>query len=179
MRRDLKLKKLLLIMVIGALVLGAWLFLSPRMAARDLREAAVAGDVEELQERVDFPLVQEQLKADLKANLLRSMDTSESSGLGGAFAAGLGGMMIDGVVNQVVSPSGIAALVRYGSIDTSGSARPKSPDLITDMHHESLNTFVITARNRHSPPRDTVRFVMRRRGLSWQLVRVVVPELRP
>jgi hypothetical protein len=170
-------KKSLVVLLIGALAVGAWFYWAPRAAARDLRKAAMTGDVEELRRLVDFPLVQEQLKADLKANMMRSIDTTQSSGLAGTLAAGFGGMMVDGLVTQVVSPSGIAALVRYGRAGSSTTADTRPPELITRTRYEGLNTFVITARNAKSQLADTINFVLRRRGLSWQLVRVVVPSL--
>ena len=112
-------KKFLVLTSIGALVVGTWVYWSPRAAARQLRDAAETGDVEQLQRLVDFPLVQEQPKAHLKVSLLRStLDTTGSSGFGAALATGLGSTMIDGFVNQFASPSGISALVRYGSIDS-------------------------------------------------------------
>lgn len=169
-------KKLLTLIVMAALIIGAWFYWSPRAAARDLRNAASSGDVEELQRLVDFPLVQEQLKADLKASLLGSIDTTRSTG-GGALAAGLSSMMIDGLVNQVVSPSGIAAIVRSGRVNGAGTARVDGEDPVMRLHYEGLNAVVVTARNPHSPPADTVSFVLRRRWLSWQLVRIMIPRL--
>ena len=171
-------KKLVWLFVLAAVAAGAWFYWSPRAAARDLREAATKGDVEELQRLVDFPLVQEQMKADLKASMMHSIDTTDSSGLAGALVAGLGGMMVDGMVNQMVSPSGIAALVRYGRADSSGSSSTEESELETSMRHEGLSTFVVTARNPQSSPADTVRFVFRRRGMSWQLTRIGMPSLR-
>ena len=167
----------LTLFLLGAMAVGAWFYWSPRAAARDLRRAAMNGDVEELQRLVDFPLVREQMKADLKASMMRSVDTSPGGGLASALVTGFGGMMVDGLVNQVVSPSGIAALVRYGKADSSKGATGRSQELVTRMRYEGLSTFVITARNPESPPADTVNFVLRRRGLSWQLARVGMPRL--
>ncbi len=169
-------KRLVWLVLLAVITAGAWFYWSPRAAARDLREAATHGDVEELQRLVDFPLVQEQLKADLKASMMRAMDTAQ--GGAGALAAGFGGLMVDGMVNQIVSPSGIAALVRYGRADSSYSGRAAPSDLETSMHYEGLSTFVVTARNPQSAPADTVRFYFRRRGMSWQLVRLGMPSLR-
>jgi hypothetical protein len=171
-------KKVLAVCIVGAILAGAWFYWSPRAAARDLRDAAQSGDVEELQRLVDFPLVQEQLKADLKTSLLRSADTTGGDELGSSLATGFGGMIIDGLVNQVVSPSGIAALVRYGSVDSSSKARRGgSPAMDARLRYRDLSTFVITARHPDNPPSDTVNFVMRRRGLSWRLVRVILPRV--
>ena len=170
-------KKPLTLFILGAMAVGAWFYWSPRAAARDLRQAAMTGDVEDLQRLVDFPLVREQMKADLKGNLMRSAETSQGGGLASALVTGFGGMMVDGLVNQIVSPSGIAALVRYGKTDSSKSATGRSPELVTRMRYEGLSTFVLTARNPESPPADTINFVLRRRGLSWQLVHVGMPRL--
>jgi len=59
------------ILALGILITGlaAWIYLSPRLAAKHLQDAARTGDVAALNELVDFPLVREQLKADLKAGL--------------------------------------------------------------------------------------------------------------
>jgi hypothetical protein len=172
-------KKVLLVLLAFVLVASVWLYWSPRAAARDIRNAAQAGDVEELQRLVDFPLVREQLKADLKTSLMQSADTSDSGAFGSVLATGLGGMMIDGVVNEAVSPSGIAALVRSGSLDTARAA--PVTDSMTDvrMRYRDARTFVVTVRHRDRPLGDTVSFVLRRRGLAWRLVRVGIPNLPP
>jgi hypothetical protein len=170
-------KKVLALVLLGGALIGAWVYWSPRVAARDLRNAAQTGDVEELHRLVDFPIVREHLKADLKVSMMRSIDTTDQSGLGSALGTGFGGMMIDGLVNQVVSPSGIAALVRHGSVDTASTTSRPAPSMDIRMGYRDLNTFVITTRDLDNPPSDTVNFILRRRGLTWRLVRVAIPQL--
>jgi hypothetical protein len=170
------LKKLLLATGAALLIAGAWYYWSPRAAVRDLRAAAITGDVEALDRLVDFPMVREQLKTDLRTGLRRAVDTGRSTGLDDALTTSFGGMMIDGIVDQAVSPSGIAALVRFGGLDRS-LAEERASEMVTRMRYEGPNTFVVTARDRRGAPGDRVSFVMRRRGLSWQLVRVAVPRL--
>jgi hypothetical protein len=94
--------------------------------------------------------------------------------------------MIEGIVNQAVSPSGIAALARYGLLDTTRAPRdttraPSRVDPTKDvrMRYRDARTFVVTVSVRDSSVADTVSFVLRRRGLTWQLVRVVIPNLAP
>ncbi|HEU4682464.1 MAG TPA: DUF2939 domain-containing protein [Gemmatimonadales bacterium] len=171
-------KKVFVLLLLGGALIGAWFYWSPRAAARDLRNAAQTGDVEELQRLVDFPIVREHLKADLKISMMRSMDTTDQSGLGSALGPGFGGMMIDGLVNQVVSPSGIAALVRHGSVDTASTTSRPAPATEIRMGYRDWNTFVITTRDLDNPPSDTVNFVLRRRGMTWRLVRVTLPQLK-
>jgi hypothetical protein len=168
-------KMVALVLLIGVLI-GAWFYWSPRLAARDLRNAAQTGDVEDLQRLVDFPTVREHLKADWKVGMMRSMDTTDQSGLG-SFGMAFGGMMMERFVNDIVSPSGIAALVRHGSVDTTSTASPSASSTEIRMGYRDLNTFVITTRDLDNPPSDTVNFVLKRRGLSWRLVRVAMPQL--
>jgi Protein of unknown function (DUF2939) len=69
------------ILALGILIAGlaAWVYVSPRLAAKHLQDAARSGDVAALDELVDFPLVREQLKADLKAGLLESSASGSTS----------------------------------------------------------------------------------------------------
>jgi hypothetical protein len=85
-------------------------------------------------------------------------------------------MMIDGIVDQAVSPGGITALVRFGGLDRP-RAEEQTSEMVTRMRYEGPSTFVVTARNRRGSPGDTISFVMGRRGRSWRLVRVMVPRL--
>jgi hypothetical protein len=52
--REKCVKKPLTLFILGAMAVGAWFYWSPRAAARDLRQAAMTGDEEELQRLVDF-----------------------------------------------------------------------------------------------------------------------------
>jgi hypothetical protein len=170
-------KRILVLVLLVGILIGAWFYWSPRVAARNLRDAAQSGNVEELQRLVDFPTVREHLKVDLKTSMMRSMDTADQRGLG-SLGPAFGGMMMDGLVNEVVSPSGISALVRHGSVDTASStSSPRAPATDIRMGYRDLNTFVITTRDLDNPPSDTVNFVLKRRGLTWRLVRVVIPQL--
>ena len=168
-------KKTVLAMGILVAGLAAWFYLSPRLAAKHLQDAARTGDVETLNQLVDFPLVREQLKADLKANLLESTSKRDNTNaFGTALAAGLGGLMVDGLVNQFVSPSGIATLVRYGSTDSTHAQR--EPQLVTTMRYRDASTFAVTVRNVERPPSDTLTLVFRRSGISWRLARLEIPK---
>jgi hypothetical protein len=170
-------KKSILALAILIAGLAAWVYLSPRLAAKHLQDAARTGDVAALDELVDFPLVREQLKADLKAGLLESSAKRDSANpFATALAAGLGGLMVDGLVNQFVSPSGIAALVRYGSVDS--TRRQQEPQLVTRMGYRDASTFAVTVRNAERPPRDTVTLVFRRSWLSWRVVRLEIPRVK-
>jgi len=144
-------KKALFLLLFGVACIAAWFYWSPRAAARDLRKAAMTGDVEDLRRLVDFPLVQEQFKADLKANMLRMIDTSQNSGFAGALAAGLGGLMVDGLVTQVVSPSGIADQSVWTQKDVGPCPRPHDrewPDCLGPSPYRPSGPHLYTSKSR-------------------------------
>src|SRR5260370_14751335 len=98
-------------LVLGTLVaaLAAWFYFSPRLAVKHLRDAARTGDVEALPPLVDFALVREQFKADLKTSLLQSTSKRDvTTPSGTAHAACLGGRMVLGLSILVASPYSVA-----------------------------------------------------------------------
>jgi len=47
---------------------SAWAFVSPRLAAKQFRDAVQTGDEDGLRAVMDFPAVREHLRADLRAS---------------------------------------------------------------------------------------------------------------
>ena len=168
-----------------ALALIAWLFVSPYIALYQLRSAAQEGDVEQLSELVDFPSVRENLKADMKAHLIRELAKEDDNPF-----AGLGLMLANSMVNAMVegfvSPSGIAALARGTTPEvTPGQSAPApepaaatGPDenVQIERGYEGLNKFVVSFRDTATGEGGPA-LILRRDGFSWKLTRVELPQL--
>lgn len=111
---------------------AAWYSLSPGMAMAGLRDAVKDGDKQQPEERVNFPQVCESLKTQLKAKLAGEMakqGQGEQNGFA-AFGAMLAMSMVDGLINGMVTPDGLKALVENGRFNTKGttSAPAKEAD---------------------------------------------------
>jgi hypothetical protein len=157
-----------------ALAYGA----SPYVAVRGFVAAAEKGDAEKLGAAVDFPAVRADLKPQLTAAVSARMERDPE--MRGNPLAGLGVMLmptiLDRMIDSVVTPDGIAALVRAGKVgraETSGTAPPR---VDYDYGYVALDRFGVTLRRKDATG-DPVRLVFQRRGLfSWKLIRVALPQ---
>ena len=157
-----------------ALAYGA----SPYVAVRGFIAAAKQGDAEKLRGSVDFPAVRADLKPQLAAAVTTRMEHDPA--MRGNPLAGLGAILmpsiLDRMIDSVVTPEGIAALVRAGKAgraDT-GSAAPRRVDY--GFHYVALNRFDVTLR-RQGAASDPVNLIFERRGLfAWKLIRIALPQ---
>ena len=65
------------VVLMGAVLFGAWVYALPYITISQLREAAKSGDSDSLSEMVDFPLLRENLKEAFKAKLLEETTNQE------------------------------------------------------------------------------------------------------
>lgn len=167
-------------MILGAVALitaagAGWYFASPPMAMASLRDAALEGDKDELAEIVDFPAVRDSIKSQFKAQMAAEMAKEETNGfaaLGAAFAMG----MIDTMIDGLVTPDGIKAMVENGrlkakaSADTSSTEPGKPPEW--EIERVSFDKF------RATPKGEDKAFAMvfKRDGLGWDLTEIDLPD---
>ena len=172
--------------VVGlVLVLGAgWYFASPAMALSQLRQAAIDGDAEQLEESIDFPAVRESLKAELRATMAAELARQQEAGedgfgmLGSAIAMGMVDPMVDGFVN----PQSMASMIEKGKMDrmragepgdnseTEGSAEPTDWEISRDGFSRFTAT-PVTPEGERVPT-----MVFERDGLGWKLTAIDLPE---
>jgi len=151
---------------------------SPYLAVRGFVAAAKQGDAEKLRGSVDFPAVRADLKPQLAAAVTTRMERDPQ--MRDNPLAGLGAMLmpsiLDRMIDSLVTPEGIAALVRAGKVgraDTD-SAAPRRVDY--GFHYVALNRFDVTLR-RQGAASDPVNLVFERRGLfAWKLIRIALPQ---
>lgn len=170
-------KKTLMAFVAAILVAaGVWYWASPYYAMYQLQDAAREGNKDALKEHVDFPAVRASMKQELRERLAAEMAKEQGDNPFGAmgmmFAMGLVGTMIDGMV----TPEAIAAMVEHGRIQREGAETSSQSAQEQDwsVERDGLDTF------RASPEGDGVQaglaLVFERDGLSWNLVGIELPE---
>ncbi|VVE79333.1 DUF2939 domain-containing protein [Pandoraea sputorum] len=106
-------RKLSLVVVALLVVLGL-LFGTPYYTLWRARDAANARDATTLSSYVDYPAVRESLKMSLHDELSRQMDKQRSNAFG-ALALALGGWVSDRVVEALLTPEAVAAMLRGDS----------------------------------------------------------------
>lgn len=179
--------------LIGVAVVGfaAAYFGTPVLAARDLTEAAKAGDEAELRRLVDFPAFRASLKDELRDEMVAKlrMDNrlgdSALSGLGMILAPGL----VSGAVDLLITPEVIANVVTSGETPDPTRRLPnREPETAAKKENEvrqsygfrDLNTFTITL-SQADDPEQKLALLMKRKGLfGWKLSGVDInPDREP
>lgn len=162
------------ISIVIAVVL-AWYWASPFFAVAGLRNAAVRGDTRELNEVIDFPRLREEIKTQFSSILIGTMSENLRGNPFAAFGIALATKLTDVMVDAMVTPAGIAALVDprkdRTSDEVSGFSLMFSRDF--DVRRQGLSSFEFyLANEREKNP--TLRFD--RDGLQWRLVSLQLPK---
>src|SRR5262249_46729460 len=118
-------KRALQVATILFIVIGVYFALSPYLALRGLRSALLSGDSVVLEDRIDFPRLRENLKAQLNVAMLKNTNSELSDNPFSALALGLASKLVDAMVDSFVTPVGIASLAR-GERPNTGSIAPMS-----------------------------------------------------
>ncbi|ANI21741.1 hypothetical protein AB870_01415 [Pandoraea faecigallinarum] len=102
------------IAVVALVVILGLLFGTPYYTLWRARDAANARDADTLSSYVDYPAVRESLKTSLHDELARQMDKQRGNAFG-ALALALGGWVSDRVVEALLTPQAVAAMLRGDS----------------------------------------------------------------
>jgi hypothetical protein len=168
---------------VGALlVAAATSFASPWWTLHDLQSAAARRDADAVAALVDFPALRASVKSQVQRSLDRNLGMAGSDNPLAKFGQALASTLVDPLVDAVVSPAGVAAMVEHGKITV---AKPQAEPGAADappapastpaeppryaVHYRGLNGFAVTAR-------DGGSFLFHRTGLwSWQLAGIELP----
>ena len=172
------------ILVMSAAFLLSYLALSPYLTLMNLRSDIESRDGESLAEKIDFLAVRKSLKDQFNVAMAKeTMDSSSEDDPWGAAGAALGAAfastMVNGMVDSLVTPSGLIELMSNGEIKSSGgddqSRTSTEQELaISDavLSYDGVNKFSATL---ISDDGDEMKLVLRRRGLSWVVTDIRLP----
>ncbi|MEZ5598610.1 MAG: DUF2939 domain-containing protein [Pseudomonadales bacterium] len=176
-------------MPIIAAVLAVIYVIASLLAAWQIGAAARDRDSEALSESVDFPVLRQNLKDQLNAELLGNAVEETDSSLLGSIGAAIGGVFIDKAVDAWVTPDAIFRLMRGNKAkersgdrpqpggeedgsDTGAARKAENPFRQAAFSYASWDRFNVTIQSRNDEP---VTFVLRRRGLGWKLTNIILP----
>src|SRR3546814_5406573 len=175
-------KKWIALPILVAVLLLGYLSVGPFIAYNAIREAVQAQDTAELAKHVDFPALRGNLRLQVDDYVVRKAGADVQSSLLGAFAVRIASGFAGGVVDTIVTPAGIGALMEGRSIwhrasgggitDNTYETAP-TPDRLRDASYgfESLSRFTATIEDEDG---DQVTFVLSRQGLQWKIGRAHV-----
>ena len=174
-------------------LLGAYYAASPWLTVNKLKQAFEKKDTRQIEKIVDFPELREDFKEVAKATVMKNAAKELE---GNPFAA-LGMMManalIDPLIDSVISPAGLQALLSTGeiSVDPSDALNEKnswsskssnseefelSDDLKVQMNYTNLNEFKIKLSNK-SVTNEPISLFMEREGFAdWKVTGIEIPQ---
>ena len=152
-------------MVLGVVLVAAvaWFFVLPSLAANSLQSALKSSDVITINNTVDFPLLRENLRGTLGTALAQN---SSSADVASVLGSALSGLILNPLVDQLVSPAGLVALFQGGMGGLSGSG---TTNFKVSSGLLAVDRFGITLTDL-SNPKNTITLVLMPRGLQWKLV---------
>ncbi len=158
-------KKLLSLLLILALIVGGWYFASPWLAMKGLADAAQAGDVAELERRVDFPA----LRASASDQI--SEATQRRRGQGG-FLGEVSGAVAERVgrevANRALTPEAVGAMVATGGFAVGLlPERLRGQEISWDVEREGFDNFRAAGTFEDGTAGPILIFA--RDGLGWKL----------
>lgn len=185
-------KKWLWLVVALLIALGAYVAAGPYLTVRAIRTAVERQDAAALSKQVDFPALRTSLKAQLTDRLVREAGPDLQSSTFGAIGLSLASGLVGGVVDAMVTPTGLGALMegrkvwkRVGGEFSTPSmtavppdggsapvARAPRPFDGAKYRYESLSRFTATVQDESGRP---IQFVMTRDGLNWKLSDIRLP----
>ncbi|WP_054529442.1 DUF2939 domain-containing protein [Erythrobacter sp. SG61-1L] len=159
--------------VLVALLAGAWAVASPWIAMDSLRDAAREADREALEQTIDFPALRSSLKDQMRAQIrqeaARRGQSDPMQGAGALLANGF----IDGVVDSVITPDGMAALLVTGSLVPKRDGQP-AKEIDWDVERTGLSSFRAVPKGENGEAFPALVFT--RDGMSWKLAAIDIPE---
>lgn len=151
----------------------AYVAAGPYLALNGIRDGIVDQDVEALAEHIDFPILRENVKAQMNAYMMTQMQkTAGESDMAAGFAAmGMmfAGKMIDGMIDNLMTPAGISALTRpKGGASDEASRENVMADV--DIDYSGFSRATVTPQNN-----PDLKLILSRQGWSWRLTNILFP----
>lgn len=175
------------------IALVAYVGAGPYLTVRAIRTAVERQDAAALSKQVDFPALRSSLKAQLTDRLVREAGPDVQANTFGAIGLSIASGLIGGVVETMVTPTGLGALMEgrkvWKRVDDGFSSAPEPTASTTDdvtptapaaprpfdgaqYRYESLSRFTATVQDDSGRP---IQFVMTRDGLNWKLSDIRLP----
>ena len=160
----------------AAAALAVTAYASPYYALHQIKAALAERNADALAEHVDFPALRASVKTQLEAGMARSIAATAGSdnplaALGQSIASAMLGKMVD----TMVSPAGVVALVNKSAISPQADANTNA-DTPADgaqkkagysAGYAGVNTFVVRAKNGNA--QDGALVLLRHGVWGWKL----------
>lgn len=179
-------KKITIAAAIAILAAGAATWASPYYALHQMKTAVDARDAAALADHVDFPALRDNIKSQLAATMSHSLGAlAGSDNPFAALGAAVSNAMLGKMVDAMVSPAGVEALVGKSALSRQAPAGQAAGGSHDDTAGKARYTAAYGGWDRFvirpaASSDDAGALVLRRHGLwSWKLSEVELAQAMP
>ncbi|RKQ60809.1 hypothetical protein C8E02_0564 [Vogesella indigofera] len=169
-------------LALAAIAVSGWFYYTPYMAVHGMQDAVQERNATKLASYVDFPVVKENLKAELNGQMLQKLQGNPFAAVGVVFA----GALVNAMVDAIVSPQGLAMMMQgekplpaatAEATDSNMQKQPNEADKVEfKMGYDGLSQFTVKVYQRDKPD-QTINLVLQRHNLvSWHLTEIRLPQ---
>lgn len=176
-------KKITIAAAVAAIAIAATAYASPYYALHQIKIALTERNADALAEHVDFPALRDSVKAQLEANMANSIQAvAGSDNPLAALGQSIAGAMLGKMVDAMVSPAGVVALVNKSAVSPQAETATESGVPADGAQHKAdysaayagINKFVVRAKDGEA---QNGALVLQRHGVwGWKLSSI---ELAP
>lgn len=141
----------------------------PYVSAQRTWAAIQDGDERALSHYVDWPSIRESLKSQLVAAGAANVETDDVASMLGA---GLGALFAEKLIDNLVTPSGLAKLMQSAQSQKEGEAQ--APSVNYAFFTENPLTFLVVMEGKDGAEMEGI---FRLNGARWQLSELWLPEI--
>lgn len=185
-----KAKRIALAVSIGSVAtIGGYYLASPFLAMQGLKSGFVSKNADQVNQYIDYPSLQSDLKAQLGAMMLKSMqsDPEMAANPFSGFALAMITPMVNSMVDTYVTPSGMKTILEASSTQQRGVSQDQTAQNLVEqkkefdealkkstMGYDGLNKFQLTAT---ADDGKRTKLVFNRQGFAdWKLKSVILPQ---
>ncbi|MGB8702501.1 MAG: DUF2939 domain-containing protein, partial [Thermosynechococcaceae cyanobacterium] len=129
---------------------GGWLYAGPYITLYQMYQAINQQNALKISEHVDFPALRESVKSNLSAVVTKE-SAQQGNAILGLLGAALGSLVASPVIDAVVTPEGVAALLQGQQLQLDGAQdRPRfskeAHPVEVQSRYESFNQFSVSVK---------------------------------
>lgn len=161
-------------------VLVGYVAAGPYITLFQLKAGVEEQNSDKLSDNVDFPVLRQNLKEQLNANIMKSTMTELKDNPFAALAIGFASTMVDNMLDSLVTPAGLASLMegkKPQQKEVSGTSVKSTSSNGTPFENASYS-FESTSKFLVKVPDVTgevVQFTLTRSGINWKLSNIIIP----
>jgi hypothetical protein len=156
------------------ILLFGFVWIGPYYTVYQLKEGVESNDAEKIAAHVDFTQLRQNLKAQLNAQAVNAVAGQNKNNPATNVAAGLTGIFAGAIVDQMVTPAGLATIMRGEKVNPLKKNTHVTTKPFTTAHFrfDSKTTFSAYIPDKKG---KEIRFVLTRDWFVWKLTNIILP----